>query len=124
VGRQKIHDLSHSCFHSNSQPSCNFRNNGGRGGTIFHFVTDGIESALKQAKDAAGKKDERLGGVVVAVIRQYLQAELVDEMHLAISPTLLGSGEHFFIGTALSKLDFHCIEQIPTSKATHVVLKK
>ncbi|KAB8039583.1 dihydrofolate reductase [Silvanigrella paludirubra] len=93
------------------------------GGTIFHFVTDGIESALKQAKDAAGKKDVRLGGGV-ATIRQYLQAGLVDELHLAISPTLLGSGEHFFVGTDLSKLGFRCIEHISSLKATHIVLKK
>ncbi len=67
------------------------------GGTTFHFVTDGIESALKKAKEAAGDKDVRIGGGV-SVIRQYLQAGFIEEMHLAFAPVLLGDGEHLFSG--------------------------
>jgi dihydrofolate reductase len=67
------------------------------GGTTFHFVTDGIHAALQRATDAANGQDVRLGGGV-ATIRQYLQAGLVDEMHVAISPILLGSGEHLLVG--------------------------
>ncbi len=93
------------------------------GGTIFHFVTDGIHPALERAKDAAGSKDIRLGGGV-ATIRQYLQAGLIDEMHLAISPTLLGSGEHLFTGIDAPKLGYKCAEHVPTPGATHIVLKR
>lgn len=67
------------------------------GGTTFHFVTDGIEEALQRAKEVAGPRDVRLGGGV-ETIRQYLRAGLVDELHLAISPVLLGAGEHLFSG--------------------------
>src|SRR4029077_3745511 len=74
-----------------------------KGGTTFHFVTDGIESALRQAKDAAQGKDVRIGGGV-SVIRQYLAAGQIDEMHLALSPVLLGEGEHLFSGINLHAL--------------------
>jgi len=94
-----------------------------KGGTTFHFVTDGIESALAQAKQAANGKDVRLGGGV-ATIREYLKAGLVDEMHLAISPVLLGSGESLFAGLNLASMGFHCVEHVPTAAATHVVLRK
>ena len=70
------------------------------GGTTFHFVTDGVDAALKQAKDAAGGKDVRIGGGV-SVIRQYLLAGQIDEMHLAVSPVLLGDGENLFSGIDL-----------------------
>ena len=93
------------------------------GGTTFHFVTDGIEAALKRARDAAGGKDVRVGGGA-ATIRQYLQAGLVDEMHLAISPVLLGRGEPLFTGLDLPKLGYRCSEHVPTANATHVVLSK
>jgi dihydrofolate reductase len=93
------------------------------GGTIFHFVTDGIEAALKQATEAAAGKDIRLGGGV-ATIRDYLKAGLIDEMHLAISPTLLGSGEHLLGGIDLTRLGFECTEHVPTASATHVVLTR
>lgn len=93
------------------------------GGTIFHFVTGGIQEALKLAKDAAGSKDVRVGGGV-AIIRQYLQAGLIDEMHLAISPVLLGSGEHLLQGIDLTKLGFRLSEHVTTEKATHVVIAK
>ena len=93
------------------------------GGTTFHFVTDGIHAALQRAAGAAKGQDIRLGGGV-ATIRQYLQAGLVDEMHLAIAPVLLGSGEHLLAGLDLPKLGYHCAEHVPTPNATHVVLTK
>jgi dihydrofolate reductase len=93
------------------------------GGTTFHFVTDGIHAALQRAREAAGDKDIRLGGGV-DTIRQYLKAGLIDEMHLAISPTLLGSGEHLLAGIDLPKLGYRCAEHIPTADATHIVLKR
>ena len=93
------------------------------GGTTFHFVTDGIHAALQRAADAAKGQDVRLGGGV-ATIRQYLRAGLVDEMHLAISPTLLGSGEHLFAGIDAPKLGYQCTEHVPTANVTHVVLAK
>jgi dihydrofolate reductase len=93
------------------------------GGTTFHFVTDGIEAALKRATGAAGGKDIRLGGGV-ATIREYLNAGLIDEMHLAISPVLLGAGEHLLGGIDLTKLGFECTEHVPTASATHVILTR
>jgi dihydrofolate reductase len=93
------------------------------GGTTFHFVTDGIQAALKRAREAAGRKDIQLGGGV-ATIRQYLNAGLIDEMHLAISPVLLGAGEHLLAGIDLPKLGYRCAEHVPTLGATHVVLKR
>jgi dihydrofolate reductase len=93
------------------------------GGTIFHFVTDGIHAALQRAADAANGQDIRLGGGV-ATIRQYLRAGLVDEMHLAISPILLGSGENLLTGIDASKLGYRCTEHVPTPNVTHVVLTK
>jgi len=94
-----------------------------KGGTTFHFVTDGIEAALARARAAAGGKDVRLGGGV-STIRQYLTAGLVDEMHLAISPVLLGSGETLLAGIDLPALGFRVTEHVPTKAATHVVLGK
>ena len=94
-----------------------------KGGTTFYFVTDGIESAYEQARAAAKGKDMRLGGGV-ATVREFLQAGLVDEMHLAISPVLLGSGESLFAGLDLNALGFRCTEHVPTAAATHVVLRK
>ncbi|MBN9221870.1 MAG: dihydrofolate reductase [Mesorhizobium sp.] len=91
------------------------------GGTVFHFVTDGIHSALEQARAAADGKDVRVGGGV-ATIRQYLQERLIDEMHLAISPVLLGSGEHLFAGIDMPKLGYRCTETISTADATHVMI--
>ena len=93
------------------------------GGTTFHFVTDGIHAALEWAKAAANGKDVRLGGGV-ATVRQYLQARLIDEMHLAISPILLGSGEHLLAGIDLPALGYECMEHVTTPAATHVVIKK
>jgi dihydrofolate reductase len=93
------------------------------GGTVFHFVTDGIHAALKRAVEAAGSKDIRIGGGV-DTIRQYLRAGVVDEMHLALSPVLLGSGENLFAGLDLPKLGFRRSEHVVTPLATHVVFVK
>lgn len=93
------------------------------GGTTFNFVTDGIESALKKAKDAAKGKDVRIGGGV-DTIRQYLTAGLIDEMHLAFSPLFLGEGEHLFAGLNLHALGFTSINTVASEKATHVLLKR
>lgn len=93
------------------------------GGTTFHFVTDGIGAALDRARAAAGGRDVRVGGGV-ATIRQYLEAGLVDEMHLAISPALLGRGEHLLGGLDLLELGYRVTEHVPTQKTTHVVLTK
>ena len=88
------------------------------GGTVFHFVTDGIESALKQARAAAGTKDIRVGGGV-SVIRQYLEAKHIDRMHIAVEPMFLGGGEHLFAGLDLPKLGYTCTESITGEKAVH-----
>jgi dihydrofolate reductase len=93
------------------------------GGTEFRFVTDGIEAALDQAKAAAGGRDVRLGGGV-ATIRQYLRARLIDELHLAIRPVLLGSGEHLMSGIDLRALGYECTKQVAGERATHVFLSK
>jgi dihydrofolate reductase len=93
------------------------------GGTTFHFVTDGIEAALQRAQAAAKEKDVRVGGGV-GTLRAYLQAGLIDEMHLAQSPVLLGSGEALFPGLDLPALGFRCVERVATEKTTHVVLKR
>jgi len=93
------------------------------GGTTFHFVTDGIHAALKRAKQTAAGKDVRIGGGP-ATIRQYLSAGLIDEMHLAFSPVLLGRGEPLLSGIDLNTLGFRCTEHAATDKAMHVVLTK
>ena len=94
-----------------------------KGGTVFHFVTAGIRDALERAFAAANGLDVRLGGGV-ATIRQYLAAGLVDEMHVAVSPILLGSGEPLFAGMNLPALGYRRTEHVATEKATHVVLAK
>ena len=95
-----------------------------KGATEFRFVTDGIESALRQAKDAAGGKDVRLGGGV-ATIRQYLSAGLIDELHLVLSPVLLGRGEHLLAGIDTRALGYECVKHVPGSRAAaHVFLRK
>ncbi|HEX3912784.1 MAG TPA: dihydrofolate reductase family protein [Steroidobacteraceae bacterium] len=93
------------------------------GGTTFHFIADGIVAALERATAAANGRDIRLGGGT-ATIRQYLRAGLVDEMHLAIVPDLLGSGEALFADLDLPALGYRCAEHESTAVATHVVLKR
>ncbi|MGH8396648.1 MAG: dihydrofolate reductase family protein [Gammaproteobacteria bacterium] len=94
-----------------------------KGGTVFHFVTDGIHSALKQAKAAVGDRDVRLGGGV-STIRQYLKAGLIDDLHLAISPVLLGSGEHLLNGIDMRALGYKCEKYVGGERAMHVFLSK
>jgi dihydrofolate reductase len=95
-----------------------------KGGTEFHFVTGGIEAALDQARAAAGGKNVRLGGGV-ATIRQYLRAGLIDELHLAIAPVLLGSGEHLLHGIDTRALGYECVQHLAGKRAAaHIVLRK
>lgn len=94
-----------------------------KGGTVFHFVTDGIESVLEKARSAADGKDIRIGGGT-STIRQYLQAGYIDEMHLAFAPVFLGTGEHLFAGIDLPGLGFTEIQTTYGKGAMHVILKK
>lgn len=94
-----------------------------KGGTTFHFVTGGIEAALQRAKEVAGDKDIRLGGGV-STIRQYLQAGLLDELHIAQSPVFLGAGESLFGGLDMPALGYELKDRICTDKATHLMLEK
>jgi dihydrofolate reductase len=93
------------------------------GGTQFHFVTEGIQAALEQATAAAGGRDIRLGGGV-STVRQYLLAGLIDELHLAIRPVLLGSGEHLLHDIDLSELGYECVKSVAGERATHVFIRK
>jgi dihydrofolate reductase len=93
------------------------------GGTEFHFVTGGMHAALEQATAAAGGLDVRLGGGV-ATIRQYLRAALIDELHLAMRPTLLGSGEHLLHGIDMHALGYECAKHVAGERAMHVFLRK
>lgn len=93
------------------------------GGTTFYFVTDGLESALRQAKEAARGKDVRVGGGV-SVLRQYLVAGQIDEIHLAVSPMLMGEGENLFSGINLHQLGFAVERSVAGENATHVFLRK
>jgi dihydrofolate reductase len=94
-----------------------------KGGTVFHFVTGGIHAALEQARAAAGGRDVRIGGGV-ATVRQYLKERLIDDLHLAVRPVLLGSGEHLFSGIDMRELGYECAESITGERATHVMLRK
>lgn len=94
-----------------------------KGGTTFYFITDGIQSALKKAKEAAKGKDVRVGGGV-QVIREYLKAGLIDELHLVFSPIFLGSGENLLEGIDLPKMGFSVTEKAQTDDATHIILSK
>lgn len=94
-----------------------------KGGTTFHFVTGGIEAALAQAKAAAGDLDVKIGGGV-STVRQYLLAGAIDEMHLAVSPIVMGRGEHLFAGIDLPSLGYRVTETVPTELATHIVLTR
>jgi dihydrofolate reductase len=94
-----------------------------KGGTEFRFVTEGIENALEEARAAAGERDVRIGGGA-ATIRQYLQARLIDELHLALRPVLLGAGEPLWNGLDLRALGYACEETIAGERATHLILRR
>ncbi|MFC0132627.1 deaminase [Massilia eurypsychrophila] len=93
------------------------------GGTTFHFITGGIREALDRAREAAAGKDVRIGGGA-STIRQYLRAGVVDELHIAIAPVLLGRGEPLFEGLDLRALGYECVESVGSAKATHIVLRR
>ena len=93
------------------------------GGTTFYFVTEGIHAALEQAKAAAGDRDVRLGGGV-ATVREYLRAGLIDELHLAVRPVLLGAGENLFSGIDLRALGYEVTNHIAGERATHMFLRR
>lgn len=93
------------------------------GGTTFHFVTDGIHVALQRARAAADGKDVRVGGGV-ATIRQYLRERLIDELHIAIAPVLLGRGERLFEGLNLPELGYVCSQHVPSKRASHIVITR
>jgi dihydrofolate reductase len=94
-----------------------------QGGTTFHFVTGGIHEALALAKAAAGGRDVRVGGGV-ATVREYLKAGLIDELHLAVRPVLLGKGEALFAGLDLPALGYSCERQVAGERATHMFLRR
>ncbi len=94
-----------------------------QGGTEFHFVTDGIRAALDRARAAAGPRDVRIGGGV-ATVRHYLREQLVDELHLALRPILLGAGENLMQGLDLRALGYECHKSVAGERATHVFLRK
>jgi dihydrofolate reductase len=94
-----------------------------KGGTTFYFVSDGLQSALEKARKAANGKDVRIGGGV-SVIRQSLIAGQIDEMHLAVSPVLLGEGEPLFSGINLPQLGFTTVRSVPGENATHVFITR
>lgn len=94
-----------------------------KGGTVFHFVTGGIHEALEQARAAAGDRDVRLGGGV-STIREYLRAGLIDDMHLAVRPVLLGAGEHLLHDLNLPALGYECTEPVMGERAMHIVMRK
>jgi dihydrofolate reductase len=92
------------------------------GGTVFHFITDGIHAALEQAIAAAAGRDVRIGGGV-ATVRQYLRAGLVDELHLAVRPVLLGTGEHLLRDLDLRSLGYECSKYVAGERAAHIFLR-
>ncbi|HSV04478.1 MAG TPA: dihydrofolate reductase family protein [Phenylobacterium sp.] len=94
-----------------------------QGGTTFHFVTDGIDAALERARAAAGDLDVKIGGGV-STVRQYLQGGLLDELHLAVSPVMLGRGEALFEGLDLPALGYRVTETAPSELATHILLSR
>jgi len=94
-----------------------------QGGTVFHFVTDGIHAALERARAAAGARDVRIGGGT-ATVRQYLQERLIDELHIAVRPVLLGEGENLMQGLDLRSLGYECHKSVAGERATHVFLRK
>lgn len=93
------------------------------GGTVFHFVTGGIHEAMQRARDAAGNRDIRIGGGA-STIRQYLEARLIDELHIAVSPVLLGKGEHLFGGLDLPALGYACTKHVAGERGVHFTIEK
>ncbi len=93
------------------------------GGTTFHFITDGIEFALRQALDAAKGKDIRIGGGV-STVQQYLRARVIDAMHLAVAPVFLGAGENLFAGLDLRTLGYACVDRVSTPGAVHLTVQR
>ena len=94
-----------------------------KGGTVFHFVTGGIHEAHRLAREAASGQDVRIGGGA-ATIQQFLRAKLIDSLHLAIAPVVLGRGERLLEGVNLVELGYECVEHVGTPNATHVVIRK
>jgi dihydrofolate reductase len=94
-----------------------------KGGTVFHFVTDGIEAALQSARDAAGGRDVRIGGGT-STVKQYLRARLIDDLHLAMRPVLLGAGERLFDGIDARALGYECEKSVAGERATHLFLRR
>ena len=94
-----------------------------KGGTVFHFVTDGIHSALEQAKSAANGRDVRIGGGV-STVRQYLRAGLIDEMHLPVRPILLGAGENLWSGLDVRALGYECTDHVAGERANHIFVRR
>lgn len=94
-----------------------------KGGTTFHFASNGIEATLEAAKKAANGKDIRIGGGV-STIRQFLQKGYIDELHLAVSPLFLGSGEHLFSGIDMQQLGYNTVERVEGGQAIHLIIKK
>jgi dihydrofolate reductase len=94
-----------------------------KGGTVFHFVTDGIQAALERARASAGERDVRIGGGV-ATIRQFLRERLVDDVHLALGPVFLGAGENLFAGLDMRALGYECERTVAGERATHLFLRK
>jgi dihydrofolate reductase len=93
------------------------------GGTVFHFVTDGIQAALDRAKAVAAGRDVRIGGGV-GTIRQFLQARVIDDLHIAVAPVLLGTGEALFAGLDVRALGYACHRSVAGERATHMFLRK
>lgn len=118
------HDLERVVGGQPAIPCSSLRPDSSRapGNTTFHFVTGGIHEALDRARKAANGMDVRIGGGP-HTIQQYLRAGLVDELHIAIAPVLLGGGERLFEGVDLRSVGYSCVEHVPSEKATHVVLR-
>ena len=93
------------------------------GGTVFHFVTGGIHEAMDRAREAAGGKDIRIGGGAETV-NQYLRERMIDELHIAVAPVLLGSGERLFDGVDMRALGYECTRVVASEKATHVIITR
>jgi dihydrofolate reductase len=94
-----------------------------QGGTVFHFVTDGIHAALERARAAAGARDVRIGGGV-STVRQYLRERLIDELHLPVRPVLLGAGENLLQGLDLRALGYECYKTVAGERATHTFIRR